>query len=172
LQSVGEAGLRLRKAPSLGGALVSIEKAGAALTLLEPEAQARPKVGVAGQWLHVSDPKGLQGYVAANYVELQAEPAPPEASENTPAEETATPATTPEPAATAGTVYVTSAAAAGLRLRSEPNTNSDTLLILPAGSELKVLEGTAKMIGVYGKWLKVRETGGTEGYVAAWYLRK
>jgi len=25
---------------------------------------------------------------------------------------------------------------------------------------------------VYGKWLKVREGGGTEGYVAAWYVRK
>jgi len=57
-------------------------------------------------------------------------------------------------------------------MRSEPNTNSATLLILPPGSELKLLEGTAKMIGVYGKWLKVRETGGTEGFVAAWYLRK
>jgi hypothetical protein len=172
LQSVGEAGLRLRKLPSLVCALVAIEKAGAALTLLEPEAQARPKVGVTGQWLHVSDPKGLQGYVAANYVELQAEPASPEASENTPVEETETPTTTPEPAVEMETVYVSSAAAAGLRMRSAPNTNSSTLLILPPEAELKVLEGTAKMVGVYGKWLKVRETGGMEGYVAAWYLRK
>jgi hypothetical protein len=35
-----------------------------------------------------------------------------------------------------------------------------------------VLEGTADMVGVYNKWLKVLEPGGTEGYVAAWYLRK
>ncbi len=70
------------------------------------------------------------------------------------------------------TVYVSSAASAGLRMRSEPNTDSETLTILPAGTELKVLEGTARMVGVYGKWLKVREAGGAEGYVAAWYVRK
>ena len=167
-QSAGEAGLRLRKTASLGGALVAIEKAGTALIVLEPEAQARPKIGVSGKWIHVSDPKQLQGYVAANYVGLEAEPAPSESSEG----EVEAPVETPEPVVPAGTVYVSSAARAGLRMRSEPNTNSSTLLILPAGSELKVLEGTAKMIGVYGKWLKVRETGGAEGYVAAWYLRK
>ncbi|MBN1452356.1 MAG: SH3 domain-containing protein [Anaerolineales bacterium] len=159
-QSVGEAGLRLRKTASLGGALVAIEKAGAALTVLEPADKARAKVGKQGKWIHVSDPERLQGYVAADYVELKNEPVLEE------------PVVTPEPVAEAGTVYVSSAAAAGLRLRSEPNTNSDTLAILPPGTELKVLEGTAKMIGVYGKWFKVRETGGTEGYVAAWYLRK
>lgn len=159
-QSVGEAGLRLRKTASMGGALVAVEKAGTALTVLEPADKARAKVGKQGKWIHVSDPKGLQGYVAANYVELEKESVLEE------------PAVTSEPVAKAGTVYVTSAAAAGLRLRSEPNMNSDTLLILPAGTELKALEGTADMVGVYGKWLKVRETGGTEGYVAAWYVRK
>jgi len=173
-QSVGEAGLRLRKTASMGGALVAVEKAGTALTVLEPEKKAKPKIGVAGKWLHVSDPKRLQGYVAANYVELLSEPASPVSSGSVPAGggEVETPAAAPEPVAEAGTVYVSSAAAAGLRMRGEPNTNSSTLLILPPGSELKVLEGTAKMIGVYGKWLKVRETGGTEGYVAAWYVRK
>jgi uncharacterized protein YgiM (DUF1202 family) len=57
-------------------------------------------------------------------------------------------------------------------MRSAPSTNSSTLSILPPGTQLTVLEGTAKMIGVYGKWLKVRESGGKEGYVAAWYVRK
>jgi len=167
LQSVGEAGLRLRQTDSMGGALVSIEKAGAALTVLEPANQARAKIGAAGKWIHVSDPDRLQGYVAANYVELQNEPS---------AEEPATAPEPPapdesEPATPQLTVYVSSAAVAGLRLRDQPNTNSDTLAILPPGSELKVLEGTVKIIGVYGKWLKV-ETGGKEGFVAAWYLRK
>jgi hypothetical protein len=69
-------------------------------------------------------------------------------------------------------VYVSSAAKAGLRMRSAPNTSSSTLLILPAETKLKVLEGTSDMVGVYNKWLKVLEPGGTEGYVAAWYLRK
>lgn len=167
-QSVGEAGLRLRKTASLGGALVAIEKAGIALTVLEPEAKARPKIGVEGKWIHVSDPKQMQGYVAANYVELEAEPVPTEPSEGG----VETPAETPEPAAAVETVHVSNAARAGLRMRSEPNTNSSTLLILPAGAELKVLEGTADMVGVYNKWLKVREPGGAEGYVAAWYVQK
>ena len=70
------------------------------------------------------------------------------------------------------TVYVSSAASAGLRMRSEPNTNSSTLTILPAGSELKVQAGNSDMVGVYGKWLKVRDGDGREGYVAAWYVRK
>jgi hypothetical protein len=166
--SVGAAGLRLRKTASLGGALVSIEKAGTALTVLEPEAQARPKIGMEGKWIHVSDPSQLQGYVAANYVGLKAEPVPSEPSEG----EVETPVETPEPAVTVENVYVSSAAKAGLRIRSKPSTNSSTLLILPAGTELKVLEGTADMVGVYNKWFKVREPGGTEGYVAAWYVQK
>ncbi len=144
--------------------MVAVEKAGAALTVLEPEAQAKPKIGVANKWIHVSDPDKLQGYVAANYVELKGEAPVVEAPEPTPPE--------PIPAATSLTVYVSNAASAGLRMRSNPTTNSSTVKILPPGTELKVLEGTANMIGVYGKWLKVRETGGTEGYVAAWYLRK
>ena len=155
-QSVGDAGLRMRKTASMGGALVAVEKAGTALTVLEPADKARAKVGNPGKWLHVSDFKRLQGYVAANYVELRE----------------ATPAEVPEPMIEVGTVYVSNTAAAGLRMRSAPNTNSSTLLILPPGSELQVLEGTANMVGAFGKWFKVREAGGKEGYVAAWYVRK
>ena len=125
------------------------------MTVLEPADKARPKIGVKGKWIHVSDPKGLQGYVAADFVELEVE---------TDNEAEPTPATL--------IVYVSNAAAAGLRMRGEPNTNSSTLMILPAGSELQVVDGTAKMIGVFGKWLKVREVSGTEGFVAAWYVRK
>jgi Bacterial SH3 domain len=161
---VGASGLRLRKTASMRGALVAVEKAGAALTVLEPADAARAKIGKKGKWLHVADPQRMQGYVAADYVELQSEPL------------TETPTTAPEshvpPATVSLTVYVSSAAAAGLRMRGEPNTNSSTISILPPGTELKVLEGTAKMVGVYGKWLKVRESGGKEGYVAAWYVRK
>ena len=162
-QSVGEAGLRLRKTASLGGALVAVLKAGTELTVLEPADAARAKVGKENQWIHISDSKRQQGYVAANYVELKDAP-----GDETPA----SPPPSPEPEAESLIVYVTSAAVAGLRMRSAPNTVSSTLVILPAGSELKVLEGTDKLVGVYGKWLKVREPGGTEGYVAAWYVRK
>ena len=161
-QSVGPSGLRLRKTPRPSGALVAVEKAGTALTVLEPAKKARNKIGKKGKWIHVSDTKRLQGYVSAKYVELGV----------VPTEET--PAPTPEavPESESLTVYVSNAASAGLRMRDKPTTNSSTLKILPPGSEIKVLEGTARMIGVYGKWLKVREPGGKEGYVAAWYVRK
>jgi len=175
-QSVGDAGLRLRKTASLGGTLVTVEKAGTALTVLEPEKKAKPKVGVKGKWLHVSDPKRLSGYVAAEYVDQKSkEPAveaPPVPTPAEPVSASEAEPVQPSPARGSLTVYVSSAASAGLRMREEPNTSSSTLAILPPGSELKVLGGTAKMIGVHGKWLKVREAGGKEGYVAAWYVRK
>jgi hypothetical protein len=159
-QSVGPAGLRLRKTPSLGGVVAAIEKAETALTVLEPEAQARPKLGVKGKWLHVSDPGRSQGYVAAEYVELRAEPGPEES------------AITPEPITEAVTVYVSEAAAAGLRLRSAPTVSSSTLKILPPNTPLTLLEGTIDLVGAYNIWLKVREPEGIEGFVAAWYIRK
>jgi SH3-like domain-containing protein len=161
IQSVGEAGLRLRKTASLRGALVTVEKAGAALTVLEPADKARAKVGKTGKWIHVSDPQGLQGYVATNYVELKADV-------------TEVPADVPvsEPVAGTTTVHVSEAAAAGLRLRSGPTTSSSTLKILAPNSALTLLEGSADMVGTYNKWLKVRDPDGTEGYVAAWYVRK
>jgi hypothetical protein len=168
LQSVGTSGLRLRKTPSLGGALVAVEKAGTALTVLEPEAGARPKVGVKGKWLHVSDPKGLQGYVAAEYVELREEPIPPVPGGDV----TETPNETPEPLVEAVTLYVSPAASVGLRLRSAPTTNASTLKILAPNTPLTLLEGTVDLVGAYNLWLKVRDPEGTEGFVAAWYLRK
>ena len=155
-QSVGASGLRLRKTPSLGGALVAVEKAGTALAVLEPETQARLKIGIKGKWIQVSDPKRLQGYVAAEYVELGAESL----------------ADIPEPIVEAVTIFVTGAAAAGLRLRSAPSTNASTLKILAPNTPLTLLEGATDLVGAYNIWLKVRDPEGTEGFVAAWYLRK
>ena len=40
------------------------------------------------------------------------------------------------------------------------------------GAELTVLEGTSDILGDYGKWLKVRDPEGDEGYVAAWYVHQ
>lgn len=68
--AVGKAGLRLRKFPSMGGALVTILKAGTKLTVVEPANAARAKIGQANQWLYVREPNGKRGYVAAQYVQL------------------------------------------------------------------------------------------------------
>ncbi len=153
-QTVGASGLRIRKTASKGGALVAVEKAGAALTVLEKPHTARPKIGVAGKWLRVSNAKGQRGYVAAEFVSASR----------------GAPVSFEVSAAEGLTVYVSNLAAAGLWLRSAPALDAATLKVLPAGAALTVLEGTAESVGAYGKWLKVREAQGEEGYVAAWFV--
>jgi hypothetical protein len=68
--AVGTSGLRLRKVPSKGGALITILKAGTRLTVLEPAKKAKTKIGQANQWLHVRAPDNQRGYVSAEYVTL------------------------------------------------------------------------------------------------------
>ena len=68
--SVGKRGLRMRKYPSLGGALVVTLKAGTRLTVVEPADKARAKIGAANKWIYVREPNGKRGYVSAQYVQL------------------------------------------------------------------------------------------------------
>ena len=65
---VGSLGLRLRLAPNTSSATLAGEAAGTKLKVIEPVSTALPKVGVYGQWLNVTDPRNLTGYVAAWYV--------------------------------------------------------------------------------------------------------
>ena len=68
--AVGTSGLRLRKIPSKGGALIAILKAGTSLTILEPAQSAKAKIGTINQWLYVRGPNNQRGYVGAEYVTL------------------------------------------------------------------------------------------------------
>jgi hypothetical protein len=68
--AVGTSGLRLRKSPSKGGALLSILKAGTRLTVLDPAKKAKTRIGKANQWLHVRTPDNQRGYVSAEFVSL------------------------------------------------------------------------------------------------------
>ena len=68
--AVGTSGLRLRKSPSKGGALLSILKAGTRLTVLDPAKKAKIRIGKANQWLHVRTPDNQRGYVSAEFVSL------------------------------------------------------------------------------------------------------
>jgi hypothetical protein len=68
--AVGTSGLRLRKSPSKGGALIKILKSGTRLTVLDPAKKAKARIGKANQWLHVSTPDNQRGYVSAEYVTL------------------------------------------------------------------------------------------------------
>ncbi len=68
--AVGTSGLRLRKSPSKGGALITVLKAGARLRVLEPAKKAKAKIGKPNQWLHVLSPGNRRGYVSAEFVSL------------------------------------------------------------------------------------------------------
>jgi hypothetical protein len=69
-EAVGVSGLRLRKIPSKGGALITILKAGTRLTVLDSAKKAKAKIGTANQWLQVRTPDNQRGYVSAEYVTL------------------------------------------------------------------------------------------------------
>ena len=68
--SVGPAGLRMRKQPSKGAALIAILPAGAHLTVLDAASKAKSKIGKANQWLLVRDGKKNRGYVSSEFVTL------------------------------------------------------------------------------------------------------
>lgn len=62
-------GLRLRTQASISAATLAFEAPGTVLIPLEPGASVQSKLGVNGQWLNVRDANGLEGYVAAWFVE-------------------------------------------------------------------------------------------------------
>jgi uncharacterized protein YgiM (DUF1202 family) len=66
---VGSGGIRLREGPTTTSATKKVVTAGVRLTVLESAAAAEAKIGVYGQWLKVRDPQGVEGYVAAWYVQ-------------------------------------------------------------------------------------------------------
>ncbi len=68
VSSQASAGLRLRDQPSSNGNILEVLMPGTSMTVLEPAAAARLKVGVVNQWLNVRLPGGMVGYVAAWYV--------------------------------------------------------------------------------------------------------
>lgn len=62
--------LNMRSGPSTRYSVVGVVYRGTRLTVLESAGSARAKVGVYPEWLHVRDPAGRKGYVAAWYVSL------------------------------------------------------------------------------------------------------
>jgi hypothetical protein len=44
---------------------------------------------------------------------------------------------------------------------------------LPLGTDLTITEpGGETKVGANNQWLKVKDAGGTEGYVAAWFVAR
>jgi len=127
------------------------------LTSLESDSATRGKAGVVGQWLQVRDASGAQGYVAAWYVST---------SKQAPV--------SPPPAGAASGALMVQTTTPDVALRSQPVLSNQTLVKrMPFNSKLVVLEpaaDAARKVGVVNQWLKVRDSTGTEGVVAAWYV--
>jgi SH3-like domain-containing protein len=159
VQAAASAGLRLRSGPATSNTAIAVESPGTLLHCLEPDAAAVPKIGVLNLWLQVRDPDGMEGYVAAWYVDQVG---------------ASVPAPEPTPGPVPLTVLVSqSIGTVGLRLRDQPATTSNTLSILPAGTELTPLEAADQVFAKVGQaeqWLNVRDGDGTSGYVAAWFV--
>jgi uncharacterized protein YkwD len=84
------------------------------------------------------------------------------------------PATIPPPADDY-VVYVPRNLTSGLRLRKQGNLGGELLRVLTPGEWLAVQESrsTAKVkVGVENLWLKVKDSQGNTGYVAAWLVRE
>lgn len=129
------------------------------LISVEPANLVIPKVGVVNQWLKVRDASNKEGYVAAWYVKY--------AGGSTAQQSAAT--TTPSTSSGGTRVK---AAAQAVAFRKQPVVNDSTLIRwLPLGTELTIAEpGGESKIGANNQWLKVKDAGGMEGYVAAWFV--
>ncbi|HSL31565.1 MAG TPA: SH3 domain-containing protein [Anaerolineales bacterium] len=135
------------------------------LVSLEPAGEVIAKVGVTGQWLRVRDTTNKVGYVAAWYVRY--------ASGST-AQAQSTGALPSTKVSSNGAPLKVRATAEGVALRKQPVVSESTLIKrLPLGTELIVLESNAEAkIGRNDQWLMVKDSTGTEGVVAAWFVAR
>jgi len=143
--------LNVRPIPSTARPPIAQVDDGTTLGALEPEADARAKVGQEGQWLHIRTPAGVEGYVASVYLRL------------------------PEETVKAGIqVDVASPEVGYLNVRPSPSTARPPITRVDDGTVLESLEpeeNTRTKVGQENQWLYVRTPDNIEGYVAALYLR-
>ncbi|GAB4272590.1 MAG: hypothetical protein Kow0080_19230 [Candidatus Promineifilaceae bacterium] len=121
------------------------------LLVLEDEEQAEAKIGQLGQWLHVRDIEGDEGYVAAWYVTAVHNPA-----------------LGPYPTyaynlASPPTKTIVKANAAQLPLYPAPQADTTPIATLSRGAELLVSVPDTQQTG----WLYVQTIDGRQGYVQA-----
>lgn len=85
-----------------------------------------------------------------------------------------TPASVSTPAPVGGyIVYVPKSLTSGLRIRKQASTSGGLVRVAAAGEWLAVQEPQAtakKKVGMENKWLKVKDSKGNVGYVAAWLV--
>jgi uncharacterized protein YgiM (DUF1202 family) len=147
--------VRLRSGTTTASAQLAWLDAGERLAVLGDADLARARVGQYGQWIPVRRADGMDGFVAAWYVQLASAP----------------PATEPQVTASEPlVVYATEA----LNVRNGPSTGSSRVAIALPHEPLEVAgdrEAALVKLGDRGQWLHVRLPNGIRGYVAAWYVQ-
>jgi len=158
--------VRLRARPTTASAQLAWLGKGEALTVLGDASDASARMGQHGQWIQIQRADGMDGFVAAWYLQLQPPgPTPPE------------PAPEPAPAGPL-VVYATEP----LNVRKGPSVGTSRIAIALPHEPLTVMgdrEAALAMLGDRGAWLQVRlpdpSTGsgqrGVKGHVAAWYVQ-
>ena len=144
-------GVAFRTQPRTGDDTL-IERLPLASELVVAESGAESKIGVHGQWLQVQDLDGDKGYVAAWYVVLA---------------EGATPSSTPpvsKPAATGGKQLKVNFAS-GLKMRSEPEPTSETVIGQVANQTVVEAIGEPHKYDDRFTFQKVRTPDGKEGWL-------
>jgi hypothetical protein len=157
--------LALRAEPSVQGYLWKRMVMGTELICLEPKASAKVKLGINGEWIHVQDPSGDQGFVAAWFVsDTKGKPAAQ-----------GSPDTTIAAGVNAPPGALLFVPTAELSFRTRPIIAPETLIRrIPVTEQVISTEPPQQAIpkvGVEGQWLKVKDASNQEGYVAAWYVR-
>jgi hypothetical protein len=180
--------LALRADPSVGGYLWKRMISGSELLSLDDAAVTRAKLGQQGQWVHVQDSTGQQGYTAAWYVtdSKDPKPAPPPAAPqpaSKPATGSAPAASAPAPAPAAAPAPKVPVPPGAMELlpteelafRTQPVIADNTLIRRAPPTEkfisLEPADQTIKKVGVTGQWINVQDTSRKQGYVAAWYVK-
>lgn len=146
--------LRLRAEPTTDSSQLALLDQGEALTVLGDADEARQRVGQPGQWIQVQRADGLDGFVAARYVQLEPpglEPHEPEPTDSL-------------------VVYATEA----LNVRRGPSTGSSRIAIALPHEPLTIVgsrEDALAKLGDRGQWLQAHLPDQRKGYVAAWYVQ-
>jgi uncharacterized protein YgiM (DUF1202 family) len=147
--------VRLRGGTTTASTQLAWLDKGEALTVLGNADRARVRVGQHGQWIQVRRADGMDGFVAAWYVQLESA-----------APVTQPQVTTSEPLV----VYATEA----LNVRNGPSTGTSRIAIALPHEPLEVVgdrEAALAKLGDRGRWLRVCLPNGLRGYVAAWYMQ-
>jgi murein DD-endopeptidase MepM/ murein hydrolase activator NlpD len=140
--------LNLRSGPATVYDLLASLSPTDSLTVLGNAANARSKIGQAGQWLQVQTEAGTRGFVAAWLVHATGQALPASDLEVFP------------------TVV--------LNVRARPLVDANLLTVVSPSDSLTVLgeaESARSRIGQQDQWLEVRTPEGYQGYVAAWFVR-